>query len=46
MTAAVFALAGTLVGVLGTLAVELVRSRTQDMRSRREALTLRIHATA
>ena len=40
MTAAIFALAGTLLGVLGTLAIELVRSRTNDLRSRREALRL------
>jgi hypothetical protein len=40
MTAAVFALVGTLVGVLGTLVVELARNRTQDKRSRREALKL------
>lgn len=40
MTAAIFALAGTLVGVLGTLAVELARNRAEDTRSRREALKL------
>jgi len=40
MTAAVFALVGTLVGVLGTLVVDLARNRAQDMRSRREALRL------
>ncbi len=40
MTAAVFALVGTLVGVLGTLVVELDRNRAQDMRSRRESLRL------
>jgi hypothetical protein len=40
MTAAIFALAGTLVGVFGTLAVELTRSRATDKRSHREALRL------
>jgi hypothetical protein len=38
MTAAVFALAGTLLGILGTLAVELMRSRTEDARVRQEAV--------
>ena len=40
MTAAIFALAGALIGVLGTLAVELARSRAEDARSHREALRL------
>jgi hypothetical protein len=40
MTAAIFALAGTLLGVLGTLAVELTRTRAGDVRARREALRL------
>jgi hypothetical protein len=40
MTAAIFALAGTLIGVLGTLAVELARSQTENKRSHREALRL------
>jgi hypothetical protein len=40
MTAAIFALVGTLVGALGTLAVELTRSRTEDVRAHREALRL------
>jgi hypothetical protein len=38
MTAAIFALVGTLVGVLGTLAVELARSRAENMRVRHENL--------
>jgi hypothetical protein len=40
MAAAVFALIGTLVGVLGTLLVELVRSRQQKGHASREALRL------
>ena len=40
MTAAIFALAGALIGVLGTLAVELARSRAEDVRSHRDALRL------
>jgi hypothetical protein len=40
MIAAFFALAGTLVGVMGTLAIELVRVRTGDIRARREVLRL------
>jgi hypothetical protein len=40
MAAAIFALVGTLVGILGTLAVELTRSRAENMRDRREALRL------
>lgn len=38
--AAIFALAGTLVGVLGTLAIELTRTRAYNTRARREALRL------
>jgi hypothetical protein len=38
MTAAIFALAGTLLGVLGTLGVELTRSRAAGVLSQREAL--------
>ncbi len=40
MTAAIFALAGTLLGILGTLAVELTRSRAEGVQSQREALRL------
>ena len=40
MIAAIFALAGTLIGVLGTLAIELVRTRADNIRGRREALRL------
>jgi hypothetical protein len=40
MTAAIFALAGTLIGVFGTLAVALARSRAEDKRSHRDALRL------
>jgi hypothetical protein len=40
MIAAIFALAGTLLGVMGTLAVELTRARTDDIRTRREVLRL------
>lgn len=40
MMAAIFALAGALIGVLGTLAVELARARTEDIRTRREAIRL------
>jgi hypothetical protein len=40
MTAAIFALAGTLLGILGTLVVELVRGRAEDVRFHREALRL------
>jgi hypothetical protein len=40
MTAAIFALAGTLIGVLGTLTVELAHQRTEDKRSHREAVRL------
>jgi hypothetical protein len=40
MTAAIFTLAGTLVGILGTLAVELTRSRAENSRARQDALTL------
>jgi hypothetical protein len=38
--AAIFALVGTLLGVLGTLAVEVTRVRAEDTRSQREALRL------
>jgi len=40
MTAAIFALAGALIGVLGTLGVELARNRAEDARSHRDALRL------
>jgi hypothetical protein len=40
MTAAIFALAGTLIGVLGTLFVELARGRALDKRSYREAVRI------
>jgi hypothetical protein len=40
MTAAIFALTGTLIGVLGTLAVELARGRALDKRSHREAVRI------
>jgi hypothetical protein len=40
MAAAIFALAGAVVGILGTLAVELARARIEDRRSRQEALRL------
>ena len=40
MTAAIFALTGTLIGVLGTLAVELARGRGLDKRSHREAVRI------
>jgi hypothetical protein len=40
MISAIFALAGTLIGLLGTVAVELFRGRTDDTRSRRDALRL------
>jgi hypothetical protein len=40
MTAAIFALAGTVLGVLGTLAVELFHARTENLQSRRAALRL------
>lgn len=38
MTAAIFALVGTLIGVIGTLLTELVRNRVEDSRTRRENL--------
>jgi hypothetical protein len=38
MVAAVFALIGTLLGILGTLAVELVRGRTENMHARQQML--------
>lgn len=40
MTAAIFALMGTIIGVLGTLTVELTRNRAADKRSHREALRI------
>jgi hypothetical protein len=40
MAAAIFALAGTLLGVLGTLAVNLSQSRREDTRARRNAVRL------
>jgi hypothetical protein len=40
VAAAIFALMGTLVGVLGTLAVELARSRRESVREQRDALRL------
>jgi hypothetical protein len=40
MTAAIFALAGTLLGVLGTVLVELVRARTEGSQARCEAIRL------
>jgi hypothetical protein len=46
MTAAIFALAGTLLGIFGTLAIELRRNRAEDDRSRREALRLTAAAFA
>ena len=40
MVAAIFALAGALIGVLGAFVVELVRTRTENLRLRQEALRL------
>jgi hypothetical protein len=40
MTAAIFALAGTLLGVLGTVMVEWVRARTENSHARYEAIRL------
>jgi hypothetical protein len=40
MTAAIFALAGTLLGVFGTVMVELVRSRADSNHARHEAIRL------
>jgi hypothetical protein len=40
MVVAAFTLAGTLLGILGTLAVELVRSRTENVRARQQVLQL------
>ncbi len=40
MIVAIFALAGTVLGVLGTLAIELTRTRADNIRARREALRL------
>ena len=40
MAAAIFALAGTLLGVLGTLAVNLSQSRREDIRAHRDTVRL------
>jgi hypothetical protein len=40
MAAAIFALAGTLLGIFGTLATEFVRNRTKNIFARQEALRL------
>lgn len=40
MSAAIFALIGTALGVLGTIAAQLVRAQRDDARSRREELRL------
>jgi hypothetical protein len=40
MTAAIFALAGTLLGILGTLTVEIVRAKSENRHSHQEALRL------
>jgi hypothetical protein len=40
MSAAIFALAGTLVGVAGTLAIDLTRARVEDARARRDTVRL------
>ena len=40
MAAAIFALAGAFIGVLGALSVELVRARGENLRLRRDALRL------
>jgi hypothetical protein len=40
MSQAIFALAGALVGVLGTVLTELIRSRREELRFRREALRI------
>ena len=40
MAAAVFALAGTFLGILGTLSVEFFRGRTENTRARQQALQL------
>lgn len=40
MAAAVFALVGTALGVLGALAVQVTQARSDDLRARREALRL------
>jgi len=40
MAAAIFALAGTLLGVLGTLAVNLSQSRREDVRAHRDGVRL------
>ena len=40
MTAAIFALAGALIGVLGAFVVELVRARIENLRHHQETLRL------
>ena len=40
MTAAIFALIGALIGVLGAFIIELIRARTENSRLRQEALRL------
>lgn len=40
MAAAIFALAGTVVGVLGTLAVSLAQSRREDARAHRDSVRM------
>lgn len=40
MASAIFALAGTLLGVLGTLAVNLAQSRREDVRAHRDSVKL------
>jgi hypothetical protein len=40
MAAAIFALAGALIGVLGAFAIEWVRARAENLRRRQEALQL------
>jgi hypothetical protein len=40
MAAAIFALAGTVLGVVGALAVQVTQARANDLRARRDALRL------
>jgi hypothetical protein len=40
VAAAIFALVGTLIGVLGTLLVQLTQARTEDQRARRDAVRI------
>jgi hypothetical protein len=40
LVSAIFALVGTSLGILGTLAVQLIQSRTEDIRARQAALRL------